>query len=256
MNSKKVISSNKYWNSRIENNLKTLSKSCQIYSILHEKSCYLYKNTDLVMGLVSGFLTALTAMLITIPGYAPATRKDQETIIYSSVLFVSSFINFSQQFLSLKTLSQENLNFSKKYHVLYTDIKNQLSLYRSDRVDAKQFQLKKFEQFNDLIINQPNISYFVNLAFIKNKGIFIPLTGDMDSIDLEKESSEFNLYGTSRLINNETYMIDIEEGLSDDQLEEKSCYSSDSDLNELNNMNDSNSSGTGTSYKKKKNKSY
>lgn len=61
---------------------------------MHEKTASFNHAIDLVMGIGSGLLTALTATLITLPAFNPATRDQNSSVIYAIILFISASVSF------------------------------------------------------------------------------------------------------------------------------------------------------------------
>lgn len=182
------------WNSRIEKTLKILSIKAQAYSILHNRTASFSTTFDLFLGVTSGFITILSGSLITLPYFNPCNRSEEKTMIITSMLFFSAFVNFTQQFLSLKTKAIDNLKYSNKYHIISGDIKTQLSLYRSDRVMPTEFLNMNAAKLNRYIAEQPPINYIVKLYFFSknsHRNLFIPEGGDIESLDVLSSLNSF-----------------------------------------------------------------
>lgn len=184
------------WNDRIEKTLIHLSLQSQVYSILHEKTGDFNHYFDIFLSITTGFISALTGSLITIPKFDPCSRGDSEMVLFSIFLFISAFITFTQQFLDLKTKSKENIEYSKKYYVLYSKIKNQILLSKEDRVDPKNFMIEIMESLNQNILTQPHINALICWTFLdklKKKNIFIPNNPYLENIDTKKENDVYSL---------------------------------------------------------------
>jgi hypothetical protein len=141
MNDDIIYKDNKHslWNHHIEEVVKDIGESSKAYKIMHmteaqnaTKIYNLLMITGIVMGPLSGIVSAIGASL---------NISDYPSITISQIIlgFLSGIFIAILKFGRYEEVSNSNKSAAVKYASIESNIRRQLSLYRSDRVPANYY---------------------------------------------------------------------------------------------------------------------
>lgn len=127
------------WNSKAEEVVKEIGNDAMAYKIMHLISSYNSLETynylmifGIILGPISGIVSAIGAAL---------NMSNYSVIVISEIIlgFLSGIIVAILKFGKYDELSSANKSAAAKYGSLEGNIRRQLSLYRSNRIDSKTY---------------------------------------------------------------------------------------------------------------------
>jgi hypothetical protein len=181
------------WNQMIEQNVLEIGEKSKGYKIMHTKqSRKTSKKYDLLMyaGIVLGPLSGLLSGI-------DAIRADpEESVIFSvaaaCVGFISGIVVAITKYGKFEKKSYDHKVAASKYTSLESNVRRQLALCRSDRVNAVYYLEWVGDSFDDLFLVSPLVASKIYEDYVKiarANGIIIP---DEYKITINVSEDEYN----------------------------------------------------------------
>lgn len=198
------------WNSRLESVVKNIGEDSMAYKIMHlhesHNAIRLYTSLMLggiVLGPMAGIISAIGASM---------NMSDYPGFVISEILlgFLSGIVVAILKFGKYEEVSNSNKSAAAKYASLESNVRRQLSLFRSNRISSTVYMDWLETKHEELLASAPLISRNVFEAYkIKaiEKGWSIP-NSYSDTIDINEEFQELK---TTEMMNNTTILPTKEE---------------------------------------------
>lgn len=165
------------WNDKIEMAAKDIGEASKSYKILHiqqsQKTNKIY-NRLMIIGIIMGPLSGMTSAL------GPIFNPENEYIIQiiATILgFISGIVVSVIKFGKYDEASNANKQAAARYTSLESNVRRQLSLYRSDRVSANIYMEWLETKYEELFLSAPLLPadvYEKYLPVTKNNNLQIP----------------------------------------------------------------------------------
>ena len=149
------------WSKEVINHLHLIYKKSHVLSEYHRKTAILYDVIYRFIGLLNSLITAISAIMLTIPRYSICTINVDDKVIYSLIIGFSTLLTIIQQFFNLNSKFEKSMEFSKKYNLICSRISQQLLMNNNYRELPDKFLLNILENMNDYILKEPIINYIV-----------------------------------------------------------------------------------------------
>uniref|UniRef100_A0A6C0JQ34 Uncharacterized protein n=1 Tax=viral metagenome TaxID=1070528 RepID=A0A6C0JQ34_9ZZZZ len=176
------ITDNQYdsvsWNHNIEQNVKEIGEKSKGYKIMHiqeaRKISQLYRRlmyAGIALGPLAGLLSGIGSMLY--PSSAPAGFP----IAGTCIAFISGIVVAITKYGKFEEKSSHHKIAASKYTGLESNVRRQLVLCRSDRVNAGQYLEYVGSNFDDLFLASPLVAkgiYDNYVIVAKKNGIVVP----------------------------------------------------------------------------------
>lgn len=151
---------NNGWNENNEKIIISIGENAASYKWMHEKNALLDKRgNDFISILLILLSTILSAD--TILSYSQGETNETVTILIKVFIYIINILSVLQQFLKLQESSNLHMEYANSFIRLYHDIQQQMSTYRSHRLNASKYVSDCIKKFDSLIIKGPTINYFI-----------------------------------------------------------------------------------------------
>lgn len=208
------------WNSKIENAVKNIGEKCQSYKLMH---LYIAQSSDMyyrrymfagiILSPVSGTISSIDAV----------SEKEGYNIILPIIAAIFSFvcgIIFAIiKFGKYDEVSSAHKTAAARYTSLENNVRRQLTLYRNDRIAAREYLEWLSISYDELFSASPLVSTSVYEKFIKKAeilGIFIPENYN-DTIVIEDGYEDEKV---KELVNNSEIVLNKEVNENEREYEE------------------------------------
>jgi len=204
------------WNHSIEEVVKHIGESSKAYKIMHikeaQKANEIYNYlmlSGIVLGPMAGIVSAIGSSL-NISSY-PSITISQIILGFLSGIFIAIL-----KFGKYDEISSSNKSAAAKYSSLEANVRRQLSLYRSDRITAKDYIEWLETKYEEIVTSAPLLSNNVFEQYTKlakeNNWIVPDQYNEVIDINQEYEDEKaIELFDKSRIIT-------IEEDLESDNM--------------------------------------
>lgn len=173
-----VLEKNVTWNPIIEKNVLEIGEKAKGYKIMHTQESEIVGTTyDILMfsGIILGPLSALISSIGVI--LSPPDTNIILPIISACVGFVSGIIVAITKYGKYEEKSSKHKLAASKYTSLESNVRRQLALCRSDRVNAAQYLEWIGNSFDELFLVSPLVAkkiYDEYAEIAKEKGLIVP----------------------------------------------------------------------------------
>jgi hypothetical protein len=182
------------WNNLIEQNVKEIGEKAKGYKIMHiqesRKFSQIHKRlmyTGIFLGPLAGILSSIGAILSTDVVFPIAA---------TGVAFLSGIVVAITKYGKFEGKSSHHKIAASKYTSLESNVRRQLVLCRTDRVNAVQYLEYVGSNFDELFMASPLVSkgiYDNYVVIAIENGIFIPDEyGLMIKVDESYQKNKFN----------------------------------------------------------------
>lgn len=181
------------WNPMIEKNVLEIGEKSKGYKIMHTKNARkISKKHDflmyagIILGPLSGLLSGVGAIL------APPDEDVTFAVASACAGFISGIVVAITKYGKFEKKSYDHKLAASKYTSLESNVRRQLALCRTDRINAVQYLEWIGESFDELFMASPLVTakiYDEYVKIAKSSGIFIP---DEYSITINVDEGEYN----------------------------------------------------------------
>jgi len=182
------------WNSSVERNIKDIGESCGGYSWMHINSA----TRDATIFSVLMYLTIIFPPLSAL--FATIQLMTENEIFFIFVLiigFTSSVVSAIVKFGKYQEKSTNHKSSAAQYASLGSNIRNQLSLYRKNRMDAGRYLQWVSKSFENLFVSSPLVDsgiYNEWIRIAKNNKLCVPKEyGSMTEIHTSVDFTGINV---------------------------------------------------------------
>jgi hypothetical protein len=148
-----VLVFNKGWNDNNEKLVVGIGYNCGIYKQLHEQSSRYYKKLNKGISLS---LLVLSVFLST-DSIINLLKDDILLIVQKVIIFIVAIISIMNNFLKYGEISEQHLQASNSFNIIYNDIRNMMCIYRKDRMNAVKYIQQTIKEYDHLEISSPEI---------------------------------------------------------------------------------------------------
>lgn len=151
---------NNGWNENNEKIIISIGENAASYKWMHERNASLDKRGH---DFISISLILLSTLLSadTILSYSQGETNETITIIIKVFIYIINILSVLQQFLKLQDSSNLHMEYANSFIRLYHDIQQQMSTYRSHRLNASKYVSECIKKFDSLVIKGPSINFFI-----------------------------------------------------------------------------------------------
>lgn len=151
---------NNGWNENNEKVIISIGENAASYKWMHERNALLDRRGN---DFISICLILLSTILSadTILSYSQGETNEIITIIIKVFIYIINILSVLQQFLKLQESSNLHMEYANSFIRLYHDIQQQMSTYRSHRLNASKYVSDCIKKFDLLVIKGPRINYFI-----------------------------------------------------------------------------------------------
>lgn len=145
------------WNSRLEKVVKNIGNDSMAYKIMHLAESQQAMNTyeylmitGIILGPISGIVSAIGAAL---------NMSDYSVLVISEIIlgFLSGIIVAILKYGKYDEVSSANKSAAAKYASVESNVRRQLSLYRSDRTDSISYMEWLETKYEEILASAPLI---------------------------------------------------------------------------------------------------
>lgn len=153
LNKLDILLLNNGWNDKNEKLIVDIGYNCGIYRQLHEESARYHKrlNKGLNLSLVIFNVFLTTDSIISL------LKEDLLLIFQKIIIFIVTILSLLINFLKYGELSEQHIQSSKSFNVIYNDIRNMMCIYRKDRMNAIKYIQATLKAYDHLEISSPEI---------------------------------------------------------------------------------------------------
>jgi hypothetical protein len=211
------------WNSKIEQNVKEIGEKSKGYKIMHiqeaRKISKLYRHlmyAGITLGPLAGMLSGVGAIMN--PSEGPVVFP----ITATCVGFLSGIIVAVTKYGKFEEKSSHHKIAASKYTGLESNIRRQLVLCRTDRINAVQYLEYVGSNFDELFLSSPLVAkciYDDYVTVAKENGIIIPdeygLTIRVDEMYQKNKFNEMRNFSAINVNESSGSSEDLKEDLKD-----------------------------------------
>lgn len=151
---------NNGWNENNEKIIISIGENAASYKWMHERNSLLdRRGNDFISICLILFSTILSAD--TILSYSQGQTDETITIVIKVFIYIINILSVLQQFLKLQESGNLHMEYANSFIRLYHDIQQQMSTYRSHRLNASKYVSECIKKFDSLVIKGPRINYFI-----------------------------------------------------------------------------------------------
>lgn len=166
------------WNPMIENNVVQIGEKSKGYKVMHTKQSRVIRRkydffmyAGIILGPLSGLLSGIGAIM------APADEDVTFALASACAGFISGIVVAITKYGKFEQKSYHHKLAASKYTSLESNVRRQLALCRTDRINASQYLEWIGESFDELFMESPLVSskiYNEYVKLAKEHGIIIP----------------------------------------------------------------------------------
>lgn len=179
------------WNDKNERIIISIGENASSYKWLHEKSAKYYNYINKILNiLLIIFSTSLSA-----ESFIPSnntTLKTNIEIVRKIFVYIITIISVVQNFLKYEKLSNEHLQFAKKFSTIYHSIQQEMCMYRRHRKNATKYLSDILKQYDSLVIDGPTINNIILDNYKKTFKTDLPDITDKQKIEIITENNNNN----------------------------------------------------------------
>jgi hypothetical protein len=149
-----ILVLNNGWNDKNEKLIVTIGYNCGIYKQLHEQSSRFYKKLNKIINLS----LLVFSVFLTTDSIINLLKDDVLLIVQKIIIFIVAIISILNNFLKYGELSEQHLQASNSFNLIYNDIRNMMCIYRKDRMNAVKYIQQTLKEYDQLEISSPEIS--------------------------------------------------------------------------------------------------
>ncbi len=153
LNKLDILVLNNGWNDKNEKLIVTIGYNCGIYKQLHEQSSRYYKKLNKIINLS----LLIFSIFLTTDSIINLLKDDILIIVQKIIIFIVALISIINNFLKLGELSEQHLQASNSFNIIYNDIRNMMCIYRKDRFNAIKYIQQTLKEYDHLEISSPEI---------------------------------------------------------------------------------------------------
>jgi hypothetical protein len=153
LNKLDILVLNNGWNDKNEKLIVDIGYNCGIYKQLHEQSARYYKKLN--KGINLSLL--IFSVFLTTDSIINLLKDDVLIIIQKIIIFMVAVISIMNNFLKYGELSEQHLQSSNSFNLIYNDIRNMMCIYRKDRMNAVKYIQQTIKEYDHLEISSPEI---------------------------------------------------------------------------------------------------
>ena len=158
-----IVETKTLWTDTIEANLSEIKHSCKSYK---DMNLHAMRRTQRIYDVLMYTIITVSPVIGII-----VTISDSFSVrvVISVFAFVNSVLSSVVKFSKLEEKLSHHRSFAAKFLSLESNIKRQLSLQRSERVDAKLYLDITAKSFEELFTNMPIITESLYNKYVKNE---------------------------------------------------------------------------------------
>lgn len=153
LNKLDILVLNNGWNDKNEKLIVDVGYNCGIYKQLHEQSSRYYKKLN--KGINLSLL--IFSVFLTTDSIINLLKDDVLLIVQKIIIFIVAIISIMNNFLKYGELSEQHLQSSNSFNLVYNDIRNMMCVYRKDRMNAVKYIQQTIKEYDHLEISSPEI---------------------------------------------------------------------------------------------------
>lgn len=188
-----MIELNNSWNDSNEDLIVSVGENAASYKWMHEKSATLYSTRHQVVS----FIMVLLTIALSAESIIPTEDTDTLDIVRRILTYMVTIVTIFQSFLKYETKAETHKNIALKYSVLYNDIRQVMTMYRKTRPKANDYIQKYIKQYDNIIMESPEIPQSIISTYKKIVGSDIsqPTIADrIQNIQIISEKPISNLF--------------------------------------------------------------
>lgn len=251
LNKLDILVFNNGWNDKNEKLIVGIGYNCGIYKQLHDQSSKYYKKLNKIINLS----LLILSIFLTTDSIINLLKDDILLIVQKVIIFIVAIISILNNFLKYGELSEQHLQASNSFNLVYNDIRNMMCIYRKDRMNAIKYIQQTIKEYDHLEISSPEIPDRLIKTMEnkiktdeKYKNISMPIDqfreievivdkGENDKNDTDKNSFElntFNVQSIGKPSRSSPNKFKINNMQNIEQIHE--CFRIDGDLSENDNL--------------------
>jgi hypothetical protein len=199
------------WNDNLESMVKNIGEMSKIYKMMHvhtAQRCNNMYNRYMYLSICIGPMTGLLSSV------SPMFDEDTIKYVNITITFLSFFSGILATIIKFGKFDEEcsaNKLAASRYTTLESNVNRQLSLYRKDRISAKEYVEWLTKSYDELFLASPLVPQEISKIYIDKadkEGIkLINCKKDDDKVDKLKINFEDDLinYEMNRLLGQKKY---------------------------------------------------
>lgn len=155
LNKLEILALNNGWNDKNEKLIVSIGYNCGIYKQLHEQSSRFYKKLNKIINLS----LLVLSIFLTTDSIINLLKDDILLIVQKIIIFIVAIISIMNNFLKYGELSEQHLQASNRFNIVYNDIRNMMCIYRKNRINAVKYMQQTLKEYDQLEIESPEIPH-------------------------------------------------------------------------------------------------